>query len=154
MVISWLMWSEIWKFCPEQNCWEWLITHWGWEQMAVILQTSLKLFSWMNLFVFWFNFHWHDSFKDSIVNKWALFQIMTSHWKGNKELSEPILVLFNDTYVTRIQWMNVVNDEIKLDIDKIIIMVLNPNSGMTQSLLIWCNMSLNRIQLNHSLSPH
>ena len=36
-----------------------VLTHWGWDKMAVIFQTTFSnAFSWMKMNEFWLNFHW------------------------------------------------------------------------------------------------
>ena len=39
--------------------WKCLLTHWGWDKMAAISQTTLSnAFSWMKILEFRFRFHW------------------------------------------------------------------------------------------------
>ena len=58
--------------------------------MAAIMQkTFLTVFSWMKMFEFWFKFHW-SCVPDGQLK--ALVQIMAWHWKGDKPLSEPMMV--------------------------------------------------------------
>ena len=44
-------------------------THWGWNKMAVILQTFWNIFSWMKIFGFWSKFYW-NWFPREICHHW------------------------------------------------------------------------------------
>ena len=40
--------------------WDWVLTHWGRDKMAVISQTTFSgAFSWMKMYEFWLTFHWN-----------------------------------------------------------------------------------------------
>ena len=61
------------------------LTHWGWDKMATILQTTLwNAFSSIKKFKFRLKFHWIDSMP-------TLIQIITWRWTDNKLLSEPVM---------------------------------------------------------------
>ena len=62
------------------------ITHWGWDKMAAISQTTFSnVFSWMNMYKFCLSFHWSFFIP-------ALVQIMAWCRPGNKPLSEPMML--------------------------------------------------------------
>ena len=56
-----------------------MLTHWGWDKMAAISQTTLSnVFSWMKILEFWLKFHW------SLLTKVQLtiFQHWFRYWLG------------------------------------------------------------------------
>ena len=70
-----------------------LLTHWGWDKMAAILQTFSNAFPWMKTFKFQLKFHWSLFVpKGPINNIPALVQIMAWWWPGDKALSEQMMV--------------------------------------------------------------
>ena len=81
-----------------------LLTHWGRDKMAAILQTmDSNTFSWMKMYEFC-----SLKFvpKVRITNIPALVQIMALPQQGDKPLSEPMMVrLPMHIYVTRPQWV-------------------------------------------------
>ena len=78
------------------------LTHWGWEKIYAILQTtfsnariSLKI-----------SLKFVPKVRINTIP--ALVQIMSWHWPGDKPLSEPMMVcLLMHICVTRSQWVNV-----------------------------------------------
>ena len=80
------------------------LTHWGWDKMAAISQTTLSsAFSWKKMSEFRLRF----VPKGPINNNPALVQIMAWHRSGDKPLSEPMMVsLLTHICVTRPQWVN------------------------------------------------
>ena len=45
---------SIWKICPHQ-----VLTHWGWDKVAAISQTTLSnSLSWMKTYELWLRLHW------------------------------------------------------------------------------------------------
>ena len=62
-----------------------LLTHWGWDKMAIISQKTISnAFSWMKMLGF--------VPKGRINNIPSLVQIMAWRWPGDKPLSEPMMV--------------------------------------------------------------
>ena len=80
-------------------------THWGRDKMAAISQTA---FSWMKIYQFRLRFHWNFFLRVQINNIPALVQIMAWRRRGNKPLSEPVMVsLLTHICVTRPQWVKI-----------------------------------------------
>ena len=68
-----------------------------------------NIFKWTLLNVnalFWFKFQWNSFAKGLDGNKRSLVQIMAWRRAGNNPLSEPVMALFTDAYVTRPWWVN------------------------------------------------
>ena len=85
------------------------LTHWGRDKMDAISQTTYSnAFSWMKIGVFWWKFHWNLFPMQGPINHIpALVQIMAWRLRGDKPLSEPMLVsLLTHIYVTWPQWVN------------------------------------------------
>ena len=54
-------------------------THWGWDKMAAISQTTLSnAFSWMKMLIFWLRFHWSLFLRV----KFTIFQYWLRWWLG------------------------------------------------------------------------
>ena len=82
-------------FC-NNACIFFVLTHWDENNMADILQTtSLNSFLCMKIVCFLFNFHCNLFLRVQLTILWtALVQIMALHWRGNKQLSEPMTAYF------------------------------------------------------------
>ena len=89
-------------------CWYWL-THWGWDKMAAIFQTTFSnVFSCMKMYEFWERFHWRFFLRVQLTIFQHLVQIMAWLPPGNKPLSEPMMVsLSTHICVTQPQWVHV-----------------------------------------------
>ena len=83
------------------------LTHWGWGKMVPILQMTfssaifMKENFWISNkisleYVPWAQFH----------NNSTLAQVMAWHLKGNKQLPEPMMTKFTDTYMCHSTSMN------------------------------------------------
>ena len=83
------------------------ITHWGWDKMAAIFQTTVSNgFSWMKMYEFRIEVSLKFVPKGPINNIQSLVQIMAWCRPGDKPLSEPMLVnLPMHIWVTRPQWV-------------------------------------------------
>ena len=84
-----------------------MLTHWGWDRMAAIFQTTFSdAFSWMKIFKFRLGLLKFVP-KSPINNIPALVQIMAWRRPGDKPLYEPMMVnLSTHICVTRPQWVN------------------------------------------------
>ena len=83
------------------------LTHWGRDKMAAISQTTFSnAFSWMKIYQFRLRFHWKFFPREEIYIP-ALVQIMAWRRRGDKPLSEPVMVsLLTHICATRPQWVN------------------------------------------------
>ena len=95
-----------------------LLTHWGWDKMAAISQTTFSsAFSWMKTFDFPLNFLLKFVPTRLINNIPALGQIMAWRRSGDKPLSETMMVILpTHICVTRPQWVitTVINNHINI----------------------------------------
>ena len=73
------------------QCQGFVLTHWGWDKMAVISQTFSYAFSWMKISL--------KCVSEAPINNIpALVQKMAWRWSGNKPLSEPMIVDYRGIY--------------------------------------------------------
>ena len=84
-----------------------LLTHWGRDKMTAISQTTFSnVFSWMKMYEFHLRFHC-NLFLRTIYNIPVLVEIMAWRRRGDKPLSEPMMVrLPTHICVTRPQRVN------------------------------------------------
>ena len=85
------------------------LTHWGWDKMAAVLQTTFS-----NAFNIWVSIKVSLKFvpKGPINNTPALVQIMAWCRPGDKPLSEPMMnILLTHICVTRLQWVKSLRPE-------------------------------------------
>ena len=61
--------------------------------------TFLKLFSWTNIVVFWFKFHWNLFPNGPINDELWLVQMMAWRRTGDKPSTEPMMAYFTDAYI-------------------------------------------------------
>ena len=89
-----------------------LLTHWGWDKMATIFQTTFSnAFPWMKMYDFWLKFHWSLFIRVQLTIP-ALVQIMTWRRPGDKPLCGPMMVrLPMHICVTGPQWVNTFRPE-------------------------------------------
>ena len=81
------------------------LSHWGWDKMAAISQTTFLNGFFLNENTSVLVFHW-SLFLGPIINMPAIVQIMTWRRPGDKPLSEPMMVnLLTHLWGTRPQWV-------------------------------------------------
>ena len=77
-----------------------VLTHWGWDNMAAILQTTFpNVFFWKKKLDFFIQISLKFVQKGSINNKTLLVQIMAWYQSSDKTLSEPMMVYLTDVYM-------------------------------------------------------
>ena len=84
------------------------LTHWGWDKMDAIFQTTFSNgFSWMKMYEFFIKISLKFVSKGLVNNIPALVQIMACRRPGDKPLSEPMMVrLLTQICVARPQLVN------------------------------------------------
>ena len=87
---------------------KWYSTHWGWDKMAAISQTTFSNASpWMKMDEFRLKFYWSIFLRVQSMIFQLLVQIKARHRPGNKSLSEPMMVeLQTHICFTLPQWVN------------------------------------------------
>ena len=75
------------------------LINWDWDICAAILQTHLKVFSWMTIIVLWFEFHRNLILRVQLTNMLSLVQIIAGCQAGNKPLFEALVSNFADKYI-------------------------------------------------------
>ena len=70
-----------------------ILTHWGWDNMATILQMTFVIaFSWMKKYEFWLWFHWSFFLRFQLKNvSIGSDKVMGWRRSSDKPLSEPML---------------------------------------------------------------
>ena len=132
------------------------LTHWGWDKMAAIFQTtSSNAFSWvkMNEISLFIPI-------GPINNMPALVQIMAWRRPGDKPLSEPMVVgLLTHICVTRPQWVNTLrlrqNGRHFLDdiVEWIFLKMYGFRSGFHWSLFLGVHWQYSSIGSDNGLTP-
>ena len=83
------------------------LTYWGWDNMAVILQTAFpNAFSWMKMYEFWIKFHWSLFLRFLLT----IFQHWYRWWLGADQVTSLYLNQWWPTFLTCLcvtQWVKV-----------------------------------------------
>ena len=100
-----LPYAEV-RVCVMSGCW-WMmsLTHWGWDKMAAIFQTTFSnAFSWMKMYEFFIEISLKFVPQGPINNIPALVQIMAWRRPGISVLYEPSVMIKHVSVILVLDW--------------------------------------------------